>query len=114
MPLYNIPNFTSGNQSGMDTLLIGVMGAVPSFVPILLFFIFMVVLLGGITSQRRRTGASDTPMWMVTAAMSTLMVALPLTITAGLVDGITLGIIVTVTILSGFWFFMSRNRSEAF
>ena len=55
MPLYNVPNFTSGSDTGMDTLLIGVMGTVPSFVPLLLFFVFMFVLLGGITSQRKRT-----------------------------------------------------------
>lgn len=110
MPLYTIPNGTDG----MDTVMIGVMSEVPSFVPSLLFFVFMTIFLSGSISQRKRAGSSDTPMWMTIAGISTLMVALPLTITAGLVDTITLSILVVVTVMAGFWFFMSRSRSEAF
>ncbi|KKL61884.1 hypothetical protein LCGC14_2190850 [marine sediment metagenome] len=115
MSLYNVPDLDIGNETaGMDTLLIEVMEEVPSFIPALLFFIFMTILLGGSVSQRKRTGSSDTPMWAVIAGISTLMVALPLTLSAGLVDMVTLSVLVVVTIASGFWFFMSRSRSEAF
>ncbi len=110
MALYNIPNQTEG----MDNILVGLMGEVPSFIPALLLFIFMVVFLGGSISQKRSTGSADTPMWATIAGISTLMVALPLTLVAGLVDLITLSIVVVVTIGSGFWFFMSRSRGEAF
>ncbi len=110
MPLYNIPNKTTG----IDTTLIEVMEEVPSFIPALLFFVFMVVFLGGATSQRKRTGSADTPMWAVIASMSTLMITLPLTLTIGLVDLLTLSIVVVITIVSAFWFFMSRSRTEAF
>ncbi len=110
MPLYNIPNGTSG----IDVIFTGVMSEVPAFVPSLLFFVFMTVFLSGSISQRRRSGSSDTPMWMTIAGISTLMVALPLTLTAGLVDTITLSILVVITVMTGFWFFMSRSRSEAF
>lgn len=110
MPLYNPPNQTTG----IDTIFIDIMSEVPSFVPSFLFFIFMVVLLSGTISQRRRSGSADTPMWMTIAGISTLMVALPLTLTLGLIDVVTLSIVVVVTVVSGFWFFMSRSRSEAF
>jgi len=110
MPLYTIPNGTSG----IDTTLIETMESVPSFIPALFFFIFMVIFLGGTSSQRKRTGSSDTPMWATIAGLSVLMVALPLTLTAGLVDTVTLSILVVITIASGFWFFLSRSRGEAF
>ena len=109
MSLYNLPNGTTG----IDTTLIEVMDTVPSFIPAFLFFIFMVVFLGGSSAQRRRTGRSDTPMWATLAGLSTLMVALPLTLSTGLVSTITLSILVVVTIASGFWFFLSRSRGEA-
>jgi len=110
MALYEIPNGTAG----IDTALIEVMETVPSFIPALLFFVFMVVFLGGSSAQRKRTGSADTPMWLTMAGISTLMIALPLTITAGLVDLVTLSILVVVTIASGFWFFLSKRRGEAF
>ena len=110
MPLYNIPNQTTG----IDTTLIEVMGEVPAFMPSLFFFVFMVIFLGGAVAQKKRTGSSDTPMWAVIASISTLMVALPLTLTVGLVDILTLSILVVITIVSAFWFFMSRRRTEAF
>ncbi len=110
MPLYNMPNGTTG----IDTTLIEVMEEVPAFIPSLLFFIFMVVFLGGTSAQRKRSGSADTPMWATISGMSTLMVALPLTLTAGLIDTVTLSILVVITIASGFWFFLSRSRSEAF
>lgn len=110
MPLYNIPNKTTG----IDDILIELVGEVPSFMPSLLFFVFMVVFLGGSVSQKKRTGSADTPMWAVIASLSTLMVTLPLTITAGVINPITLSILVVITIASGFWFFMSRSRSESY
>ena len=64
----------------------------------------MVIFLGGSTSQRKRTGSSDTPMWAVIAGISTLMIALPLTLAVGLVDILTLSILVVITIASAFWF----------
>ena len=111
MPLYTMPNTTI---TGIDSGLKSIFSEVPSYIPMFLVFIFMVVLIGGIISQKRKTGYSDIPMWSTIAGISTLMVALPLTLVSGggIINTLTLGILVTITIASGVWLFMNRNRNE--
>lgn len=109
MPLYELPNSTKG----MDAILVDVSTAVPSFTPMFLFFIFAVVLLGGSTLQRRRTGYSDFPFWSVLASIGTLLIALPLTLIVGAINMQTLGVVIVATLLSGLWFFMSKGRYES-
>lgn len=108
MALYDAPNLTSG----MDTAIVETVEAVSIFTPMFLLFIFAVVFIGGMVSQRRRTGLGDMPMWATIASLSTLMVSLPLTLTSGLIQLDYLVIIVVITIFSGFWLFMDRNRME--
>ena len=108
MPIYEVPTSTSG----IDNILVDTVNAVPSFTPLLLLFIFLVILIGGATKQKRRIGTADIPMWMTLASVCTLMIALPLTLTTGLISLTTLVIVVTITITSGIWFFLDRNRNE--
>ena len=106
--LYEVPNATSG----MDTILVGAATTIPSFIPMLLLFVFFLVLIAGTTSQRRRTGSSDFPMWTLMASISTLLITLPLTLTAGIIQIEVLVVVVIVTLMSGLWFFMSKGRGE--
>ena len=108
MPKYTIPNLSGG----IDDVIVDTASTVSVFTPMLLLFIFGVVFLGGIISQKKRLGTADFPMWATIASLSTLMVALPLTLTSGLIDSTLLVVIVVVTIFSGFWLFTNRNRNE--
>ena len=108
MPIYNMPNMTTG----VDEAIIDTATAVPVFIPMFLVFVFGIVFLGGVTSQKRRLGVADMPMWAVIASLSTLMVTLPLTLTTSIINLTTLSIVVTITIVSGLWLFLSRNRYE--
>lgn len=108
MPLYNAPNVSSG----IDDAIVGTITAVPILTPLILLFVFFVVLLGGATSQKRRNGYMDLPMWCTMAGISTLLIALPMTLTSGIIQIETLAIVVSVTILSGVWLFLSRNKNE--
>ena len=108
MALYDIPNMTDG----IDVALIGTATAVPIFIPMFLLFVFGVVFVGGITSQKRRLGTADMPMWATTASLSTLMVSLPLTLAIGLITLDILAVVVVLTIMSGVWLFLDRNRNE--
>jgi hypothetical protein len=106
--LYEIPNATGG----VDAILVNTANVVPSFFPMMLLFVFMVVLIGGSTAQRRRTGFADFPMWSVIASVSTLMITLPLTLVVGIIQIEVLAVVVAVTLMSGLWFFMSKSRGE--
>jgi len=106
--LYEIPNATEG----IDAILVDTSTAVPSFIPLFLLFVFLMVLIGGSTSQKRRTGYSDFAMWSVIASISTLMITLPLTLIAGIIQIEVLIVVIAVTLMSGLWFFMSKSRGE--
>jgi hypothetical protein len=108
MTIYDTPNLTSG----IDDALVDVVGTVPTFVPMLLVFIFSTVMIGGMTSQKRRTGSADAAMWAVMASMSTFLVSLALTLKSGLIDLLTLSIVVAITIASAAWLLFSQNRRE--
>jgi hypothetical protein len=108
MTIYTEPNMTGG----MDTLLISLVSEIPALPIMIMVFTYLVVLMGGTSSQNRRQGYSDFPMWNLIASLSILLIALILTVTAGVINLFTLGIVVSINILSGFWFFMSRGRYE--
>lgn len=106
--VYTFPNATTG----IDDVLVQTATAVDIFIPMLLFFIYMVVFLGGIISQRRTTGRGDAPMWALMASITILLLALIMTLVAGLIQIEVLAIIGAVTIMTGLWFFMDKNRYE--
>ena len=108
MSMYEMPNITSG----MDDAVVGMATTVPIFTPMLLIFVFFTVFIGGFISQKKRNGFADVPMWAVIASLSTLLLALPMTMTEGIIDLPTISIVVVVTVLSGFWLFTSRSRNE--
>ena len=108
MPLYTPPNLTGG----IDDAIVDTARTIHIFIPMFLVFVWGLVFIGGLVSQRRRTGYSDVPMWATIAGLSTIMVSLPLTLISGLLQLETLVIITVVTIFSGFWLFFDRNRNE--
>ena len=106
--LYDLPNETSG----IDAILVSTVTAMPAFVPLLLFFVFFVVVLGGITRQKLRTGTADYSMWFVIGSLATFMISLIMTTITGLIRLDWLIIVTAITILSGVWFFFDRKVSE--
>ena len=108
MSLYNQPNLTSG----IDDAIVSTAQSVPAFPIMILFFIYFMVLIGGSSSQKRRTGSADIPFWNVLASLSVLLISLIMTIGVGMIDLTTLGIVVAITIMSGLWFFLSKARGE--
>ena len=108
MSLYETPNITTG----LDAIVVDIVEEVPIFIPMFLFFIFGVIFIGGVISQKKRSGRSDVPMWAVISSTSVLMISMILTLTAGLIQMETLVIVIVVTIFSGLWFFLDKNRYE--
>ena len=108
MALYDIPNSTAG----IDSIIVQTVSAIPGFMPMLLFFIYLTILLGGSIRQKRRIGTSDLPMWATMAGVGTLLVALPLTLSVGLIEPITLSVVIVATVFSGLWLFLDKNRNE--
>lgn len=105
---YETPNLTGG----FDDVVVDLAGGVPSFVPMLLFFIFSIVMIGGSANQFRRSGTTDVPMWMTMAGLVTTSIALLMTLKDGIINLPTLSIVLTVTIASALWLFLSRSRQE--
>ncbi len=108
MALYTLPNITNG----FDDAIVQTSATLPSFIPMLLIFVFFTMFLGGFISQKKRNGVADAPMWAVLSSFATLLMALALSLTTGIINPTTLSIVVGVTIFSGVWLFTSRNRNE--
>ena len=79
--LYNLPNSTAD----IDTILSQTTNVFPAFTPLILFFVFFVVLLGGITRQKLRNGTADYSAWAIIASMATLLPALLFSVNAGFI-----------------------------
>lgn len=105
---YSFPN----GSAGMDILLADINQTTLVFTPMLLFTVFCIIFIGGTLSQKSKSGYSDFAMWSVIASISTLLIALPMTLISGLINGYILGVVVVITLISGFWFMMSRDRGE--
>lgn len=106
--LYTLPNSTEG----IDQIAVQTATAVPSLIPIILLFVFCFVFIGGIIRQKIRIGTSDYPMWATVASLSTMMVALIMTLIPGLIRLDWLVIVVVITIFSGVWLFLDKRRGE--
>jgi len=106
--LYNLPNSTEG----IDNIAIETITEVPSLMPLILFFSFFVIFIGGISRQKLRTGTADYPAWAVISSIATLLVTLLLTIQSGFASMEILIIVVTVTIMSAVWLFLDKKTSE--
>jgi len=106
--LYNLPNATSG----LDTIATQTITSFPTFIPVLLLFVFLIVFIGGITSQRARTGTSDYAVWSVIASISIFLITLLFSVTSGFIKLDLLVIVTVITIFSGVWLFLDRRTSE--
>ena len=106
--IYDQPTLTGG----IDEQLIEVAAAVPSFPIGILFFVWGVVFLGGSASQKTKNGYADTPMWAMMASLSTLIITLLMSLSVGVINIMVLGIVVSITVLSGLWFFLSKGKGE--
>lgn len=105
MSLYTFPNATGG----FDSIAVQVQTAVPIFSPMILVFVFFVVMAGGISRQKGRTGTADYPMWSVVGSLSMFVVALILSVISGFISVVQLVIVTVVTIFSGLWLFLDRR-----
>jgi len=95
-----------------DDVLVSTATSVPLFPIMTLVFVWFMVFFAGIQRQNARNVYADIPQWAVFASLSTFLLSLVMTIKEGLITLPILIIVVSVTILSGIWFFLSRGRFE--
>lgn len=107
--LYDMPNMTDG----IDDALTGIAGEVHIFMPMFLLFVWFVIFLSGSQAQKRRTGSADMPMWATLSSLATLMITLALTLTSGMINLLTLIIVVSITIITGAWLLLDKSNREA-
>jgi hypothetical protein len=105
--VYTLPNGTT-----LDTIGIQTVTAVPEFTPLLLLFVYFLVMLGGTARQKLSTGSPDFAMWSTIAGVSALIIALIMSTVTGLISLEWLVITFVVTAFSGVWFFISQRQSE--
>ena len=108
MPLFTQPNLSSGVDEAITTT----SQSVSAFPIMILVFTFLFIFLGGTANQKRRLGSADYPFWSILASLSTTFLALLFTLGDGIIDLVTFGIVIAITILCSMWFFLSKTRGE--
>jgi hypothetical protein len=100
---YTLPNQI--NQTGeLDSLLYYINLNVPIFTPMLLIFIFFVILLAGYFSQERRTGRAMFSQWFAVASfITTVMAIIFLMIPTPIINLQVVLICVVLSIISFAW-----------
>lgn len=106
--LYELPNATTG----IDAIASQSFATFPWITPLILLFVYMVVMLGGTTRQKIRTGSADYSAWSVLASISIFIIALLFSVTSGFIRLDWLVIVASLTILSAIWFFLDKKQSE--
>ena len=106
--LYTLPNSTDG----LDNIVIQTLDLFPGFGALLLFFVFFVIFIGGITRQKVRTGTADYSAWAMIASIATLLPALTLSVSSGFIQLDWLVTVVMINIMSSVWFFLDRKATE--
>ena len=95
MALFNLPNASTGVDSGVKSIAQSV-----SILPIMIILlVYFAVLLGGTNNQKRRTGRADYPFWNLLACITSFFLCLIFTLGVGIIDNTTLGIVIAITIL---------------
>jgi len=107
--IYTQPNLTGG----IDSAIVTTAQSVPAFPIMILLFVYFLVLIGGSSNQKRRTGNADFPFWATLGGLTVTFLSLIFTLVSGIISGVTLGIVIAVTILSAIWFFLSKVRGES-
>ena len=107
--LYALPNSTEG----IDSLILQMtQGSFYWIVPVMLFFTFILVFMGGVSRQKIKTGTADYSAWAIMASMATLLPALLFSVSAGFIRLDWLIIVVALNIVSAIWFFLDRKITE--
>jgi len=107
--LYDLPNSTAG----IDSIILQMTtGSFYWLVPLMLFFTFVLVFMGGVSRQKIKTGTADYSAWAIMASMATLLPALLFSVTSGFIRLDWLIIVVVLNIGSAVWFFLDRKITE--
>jgi len=103
MSIYNQPNLTSGIDGTFVELLQQSLLYHWAF-----GFCIWICFYNWNGYTKAKTGHADMPMWAVMASISTLIVTLLLSIKSGLINIETLAIVISITVFSGLWLFLSK------
>lgn len=102
--------FNITNETSIDRIMINIAQNVSILFPMLLFFEFMVIALGGTFANQRRVGYSNISMWFAIAGLVTSTTAFILFLVDGLINLATLGVVIAVTLASVLWFFLTEGE----
>lgn len=88
------------NITGIDGLFLYDATIVPAFIPLILFAVFVVTLLGTFFSQKRLTGDSDMISSFAVASWFTLIIGFVLNLITDLVNITVLSVMIALAIIS--------------
>ena len=98
-------------SAGVHTLFQYSADIVPIFIPLLMFAMFIIVLMGSYFTQRRLTGKGDFPASFSVAGFILVVMTFVLSLIPNLVNDFLLIIAVVIALLGMVWLYLSRRES---
>jgi len=99
------------NISSADQYFGYVATVVPIFIPLMLFSLFIIISLATYFSKKRLTGFGDFPASFAVAGFVTTITAVLLSLFSNVINPLTIGICIIVTVIGVIWLFFSRESS---
>ena len=100
---------TEFNQTGAAQFLSYPAAVVPIFIPMLLFTLYIIVLLGTYFSSKRLTGRGDFFASLAAAGLFTVVLAIIMSLMEGLVNIVTLSVCVVVAVIGAILLLISKR-----
>lgn len=104
--MYNITNNTE-----LSAIVVNTSQNIPILFPLILFFEFMVIAIGGSFANARRVGFTNLSMWFAIAGLITTTSAFILFLVDGIINLVTLGVCVAVTLGCVAWFMFTGDET---
>lgn len=104
---YDLP---STNITTLEGLLVYEAQQIPILFPMILFLIYVAIAGSGFFYQDKKTGRGNLAMWSSISGLITSTLSFILFLIPGLINLITLVIVVSVTLISAIWFIFESKE----
>jgi len=110
MPTYNLPEETGINlSSGLDQIFVYIAGELPSFIPLVLASIFILIFISGYKAQERKEGRGSFVTWFSISSWIVSIIAVLMTLIQGLITIPTVSICLAISFLSMIFLYIGRE-----
>lgn len=101
--------FNEFNKTGLDQLFVYSAKIVPSFIPLMLFSLFIITFFATFFTKQRLTGRGDAPSSFAASSFLITIIAVLMMLVDNLISTQTVVICFAVSLISVIWLYIARD-----